>query len=137
MQAVALIVVGEDAIEIRLTVVEEVLALHGTLRVPLAHIRSVSTEPVPPALWRGVKLGTNLPGLMVAATFVTEEGVVFYDIRHGERCVTLELADDRYKRIVIELDAAHDPADVASAITAAKAAEQRRTAGGTQPAGRT
>jgi len=120
---VARIEVRDDQIDIRLSLAEEVLALHGTLHIPLRHVMGVSAEPVPPAAWRGMRIGTNVPGVVVAGTFFTAEGAVFYDMRHGDRCVTIELAGERYKRVVVEVDPGQDPQVVASEIEAKRQAQ--------------
>lgn len=113
--------VADGEVRIHLSVVEEVLALHGALHIPLRHITAVSAEPVPQAFWRGVRMGANIPGVLVAGTFLTGEGAIFYDIRHGDRCLTLELAGETYRRVVVELGPEQDPAELAGEITAAQA----------------
>lgn len=119
----ASIEVRDGRIDIHLSISEEVLALHGALHIPLRHVIGVSAEPVPPAAWRGVRIGTNVPGVVVAGTFYTAEGAVFYDMRHGDRCVTIELADDRFKRVVVELEPGQDPQAVVAEIEAQRRAQ--------------
>jgi hypothetical protein len=118
----AVVTVDSQEVRVRLSVVEEVLALHGSLHIPLRHVVRVSAAPVPPALWRGFRVGANIPGVLVAGTFLTPEGDVFYDIRGGERCLTLELAGEGYRRVVVEVDADHDPEEIAAQIEAARRA---------------
>lgn len=112
-----------ERVEIRLSLVEEVLSLHGALHVPLRHVRGVSADPVPAAWWRGVKIGTQLPGVVVAGTFLTGEGAIFYDFRDARRCVTLELRDERYRRVVVQVDPPQEPAQVKAELDAALAAQ--------------
>lgn len=119
----ARIEVADGEVRIHLSVVEEVLSLHGALHIPLRHIVGVSADPVPKALWRGVRIGANIPGVLVAGTFLTGDGAIFYDIRQGDRCLTLELAGETYKRVVVEVGPEQDPADLARAITAAQAGQ--------------
>ena len=121
----ARIEVGDGELQIHLSVVEEVLSLHGTLHIPLQHITNVSTDPVPPALWRGFRIGANIPGVLVAGTFLTGDGAVFYDIRQGEHCLTLDLAGESYRRVVVEVAPEQDLGDLARAIT-----DARKRAGG-------
>ena len=118
----AVVTVEGPEVQIRLRLVEEVLALHGSLHIPLRHIVGVSAAPVPPALWRGFRIGANIPGALVAGTFLTPEGAVFYDIRAGERCVSLDLAGEGYRRVVVELDPGQEPERVAAEIEAARGA---------------
>jgi hypothetical protein len=108
--------VDSEAVEIDLSFADELLSLHGKFRVPFAHIRSVSTDRVPAALWRGVRFGTNLPGVKVAGTFINADGITYYDFHDPERCITLELSHDRYARVVVEVDRDEDPAAIAQDI---------------------
>ena len=112
----------DTAVEIDLSLADELLSLHGKFTVPYVHIRSVSTEPVPEALFRGVRVGTNLPGVKVAGTFIAPDGVTYYDFHDPDRCVTLDLDHDRYLRLVVEVDRDEDAPGVARAIEARLAA---------------
>lgn len=110
-------VVDGDEIVVRLNLLDEILSVHGSLHIPLDHVRSVSADPVPSHFWRGMRVGTNVPGVIVAGTFMSREGTVFYDVRHLDRCITLELEHDHYDRVVVEVDG--DPAEVAAKIRSA------------------
>jgi hypothetical protein len=108
----------DDAVEIDLSLVDELLSIHGRFRIAYPHIRSVSTERVPDALFRGVRFGTNLPGVKVAGTFIGASGVTYYDFHDPDRCITLVLSHDRYAEVVVEVDQDEDPAQVAGQIRA-------------------
>jgi hypothetical protein len=110
------IVVGERAAQIDLSLTDELLSLHGRFVVPYEHIRAAGADPVPPALWRGMRIGTNLPGVKVAGTFIGADGMTYYDFHDPQRCLTLELTHDRYTRVVVEADADEDPHALAQAI---------------------
>ena len=75
--------VADSDVTAHLSPLDEVLALHGSLRIPYTHIRSVSAEPVPFAWYRGFKIGTDVPGVKVAGTFITDEGSIFECVTHG------------------------------------------------------
>ena len=98
-----------DGVFIELSWPDKVLALSGSLRIPYAHIAEVHADPVPRAWYRGMRIGTNLPGIKVAGTFVNEDGIIFYDFRDPNRCVTFILSHDRYTKVVVEVDLDHDP----------------------------
>jgi len=110
------VAVGTDKVEITLSLGDEILSLHGAFHIPFSHIASVSTESVPEEWFRGFKLGTNIPGVKTAGTFITGEGSIFYDIRDGSRCLTLHLTHDVYKEVVVEVDRDLDPERLAAAI---------------------
>src|SRR4029453_12895000 len=92
-------------------------SFRSELQVPLAHVRGVEVDPerarVP---WSGLPVrGENgwLPG-MIAAGQVRQEGQwAFWDVHDPERAVIIDLADERYARLVIEVD---DPWATAASI---------------------
>ena len=103
-------------VDIELSHLDEVLALHGSLHIPLTHVRSARHEPVPEEWFRGFRMGTNLPGIKVAGTFLTGEGMLFYDFHDPGRCLILELSHEHYRRVVVEVDKDQDPGEIASRI---------------------
>jgi hypothetical protein len=112
----ARVTVGNEGLDIHLSLADEVLSLHGSFHIPYSHIESVDARPVPFELFRGVKIGTNLPGVRTAGTFITGEGAIFYDMHDGSHCLTIGLTHERYTRVVVEVDADQDPAALAEAI---------------------
>ena len=65
--------------------------------------------------WRkGVRApGTHVPGVITAGTFYQEGEPVFWDVHDPEKTVVIQLRDERYARLVIEVD---DPHATAAAI---------------------
>ena len=107
---------------IRITGLDRVLAFKSELAIPLEHVRGVSARPEEARRWfHGLKLpGSNLPGVVTAGTFLTSGGLVFYDMHHADRTIALDLEDETYRRVIVELD---EPPDQAVArIQAALAA---------------
>lgn len=100
----ARVAMEEQGVTIRLNWVDEVLALHGSLHIPYRHIVGVSTEEIPEAWLHGIRVGTNLPGMKVAGTYSTEDGMIFCVFRDRAQCLTLELTHERYVRVVVEID---------------------------------
>ena len=100
--------------------IDKILALRGHLSVPLAHIRGVDVRPPEAfAFFHGFKIGTNLPGVVTAGTFITAEGHVFYDVHDPERTIGVDLEGETYQRLIIEVDAGATPEDVAARIDGA------------------
>ncbi len=112
----ATVSVEESAVAVRLSLGDEILALHGSLHIPFSHIRSVSTDPVPETWYRGMKFGTNLPGVKTAGTFITGDGMIFYDFHDPSRCLTFNLSHERYQQVVVEVDHDQDPKALAAAV---------------------
>ena len=52
----------------------------------------------------GLKLGgTDIPNIFKAGTFYQDGGLVFWDVRHPERTIVVELNHERYQKFVIEV----------------------------------
>lgn len=75
------------------------------LEIPLAHINDAHTDPSPKMGWfQGLKvLGTDIPNLFRAGTFYQDGGWVFWDVRHPDKAVVVELQDEKFQRLVIEV----------------------------------
>lgn len=65
------VVVDGDRVRFEVEGWDRLWALKSQLEIPLAHIRSVSTEPSEArGLWPGVGMpGTNMPGLLTVGSF--------------------------------------------------------------------
>ena len=84
---------GSDAIE----------SLKRHIRIPLDHILSVSTDKVP-WIGPGIRImGTSLPGIVKAGTFISKEGFMFYDVHNPNKCITLALTEEKYKKIIFQV----------------------------------
>ncbi|MCB0207503.1 MAG: hypothetical protein KDH89_21995, partial [Anaerolineae bacterium] len=84
----------------------------------LAHITDVRADPEAARdWWSGIKLpGTNLPGVIKAGTFFQHGRRVFWDIHHPDNGIVIELADERYQELVVEVA---DPETAVAQIQAA------------------
>lgn len=64
------------------------------------------TEPsiLDPDTWHGARSGAHVPGVLVAGTFHHDGERVFWDVNHPERSIAIRLRDERYSRLVIEVE---------------------------------
>ncbi len=85
---------------------DKLWALRSRLEIPLAHIRDVHTDASPKMGWfQGLKmLGTDIPNVFRAGTFYQDGGWVFWDVRHAEKTIVVELHDERFQKLVVEVD---------------------------------
>jgi hypothetical protein len=105
----------------------EVLGMHkiwackSSLEIPLEHIRGVTVRSQETAnWWHGWKvLGTDLPGGIAAGLFRVKGKWVFWDIVHPENAIEIDLKDETYDRLLIEVA---DPDQTAKKINDALAA---------------
>lgn len=105
--------VHDDRVHFEVERWDKLWALRSSLEIPLAHIRAVRADSVAArGWWHGFRIaGTNVPGVLTAGNFYQAgEGWVFYDVHDPEGTIVLELDDERYQRLVIEV------ADPAAAV---------------------
>ncbi len=95
---------GSDVV-FRLEGVDMVLAIKRELRIPISHIKSVSTEKADWNMFNALKVaGARLPGVVEDGRFLSKEGFLFYDMHNPDKCVTVELEGDRYKKVIFEVE---------------------------------
>jgi len=83
-------------------------ALKSTLDVPLQHVKAVHADPDPAMGWfQGLKIaGTELPHIFRAGMFWHEGDKVFWDVRHPQKTIVIELEDETCAKLIVEV---HDP----------------------------
>src|SRR5579862_4923605 len=102
---------------------DKVWALTSKLIIPLEHIESVEADPHPAMGWfQGLKIaGTDLPHVFRAGLFWQEGNRVFWDVRHPEKTIVLELEDESYAKLIVEVE---DPQAAVAMIREALAGHQ-------------
>ncbi|MDB5731095.1 MAG: hypothetical protein JWQ03_990 [Variovorax sp.] len=80
-------------------------ALKSRLEIPLQHIRGVRADPgIAHGWWKGFRLpGTHVPGVIIAGTFYRDGKRIFWDVHRAERAVVVELANERYDALIVEV----------------------------------
>jgi hypothetical protein len=97
---------------------DKLWAFKSSLEIPLAHIASVQADAeVARGWWHGIRMpGTNLPGVITAGTFYLDGNRVFWDVHNPEKTIVINLHDERYNKLVVEVD---DPQTAVRLIQAA------------------
>ena len=105
----------ENALIVHVRGMDRLWALTSRLEIPLAHVVDAKVDPEMARGWRkGLRApGTHVPGVITAGTFYQEGERVFWDVHDPERSIVIHLKDERYARLVIEVD---DPPATAAAI---------------------
>ena len=95
---------------------DKLWAFKSSLEIPLAHVVEIRADTSIARGWyHGVRIpGTNVPGVITAGTFYQDGKRVFWDVHNPENTVVIELKDERYNELVIEV------ADPAAAVALAK-----------------
>jgi hypothetical protein len=109
--------ITDDRLLIRLDRSDRLWAFRSELAVPLDHVRGVEADTEAARVpWNGLPIRDAdgwAPGVVAAGTVRHEGKWAFWDVRDPERAVVIHLADERYARLVVEVE---DPAATVSAI---------------------
>jgi hypothetical protein len=100
---------------------DKLWAFKGSLEIPLAHVAEIRADPAIAQGWyHGIRMpGTNIPGVLTAGTFHHDGKRVFWDVHHPDDTVVIELRDERYNQLIVEV------ADPAAAVALVKNALPR------------
>src|SRR5215472_10445727 len=77
----------------------------SSLEIPLQHIAGIRKDrSVAQGFWHGIRMpGTNIPGVLTAGTFYQDGQRVFWDVHHPDNTIVIELIDERYNELVVEV----------------------------------
>ena len=105
----------EDALIVHVRGMDRLWALRSRLEIPLSHVLDAQADQQEAQWWwRGTRIGgTHMPGVITAGTFYQEGERVFWDVHDPEKTVVIRLKDERYARLVIEVE---DPSATVAAI---------------------
>lgn len=84
---------------------DKLWSFKSRLEIPLAHIKGAHHDPEPAMGWfQGLKLlGTDIPNIFKAGTFYQDGGRVFWDVRHPENTIVVELDHEHFSKLIIEV----------------------------------
>ncbi|MBW4636631.1 MAG: PH domain-containing protein [Gloeocapsa sp. UFS-A4-WI-NPMV-4B04] len=98
--------INNENLQIKLTFLEQFLAFRfrKNLEIPLAHIKQVTTTK-PQSSWKDLRSpGTSIPGVISAGTFYTNRGKEFWYVTKDINYLVIELKDESYQRIILNID---------------------------------
>lgn len=119
----ATVTLAGDTMTVEVQGLDKLWSLKSRLEIPLAHIRGATADPAIAREhhgWHGP--GAYLPGVLAAGTFHQDGERVFWDVHHPANVIVIELQDERFKRLIIEVD---DPAATITAIEKAVSGASR------------
>ena len=92
-------------LEFELHGVDEFLSIKRSITIPLDHVVSVSTEHVPWKPFKQLRIaGTSIPGVVKDGRFLSTKGVMFFEMHDPDKCITVNLDHEHYKKIVFEVE---------------------------------
>ena len=98
----------EDRLHLEVKGLDKLWAFKSELDLPLRHIRDVRHDPKAASLsgwWHGDKeAATQIPGVLTAGTFRLYGERIFWDVHHPEKAIIIELHDDRFDELIVEVN---------------------------------
>lgn len=93
-----------DTLVVEIEGLDKLWALKSRLGIPLSNVRGATNDPGIVKEPKGLRApGAHLPGVIVAGTFHIDGERVFWDVHDPAQAVVIELADERYARLVIQV----------------------------------
>jgi len=114
----ATVEIAGDELIVKIAGWDRVWTMSGSLTIPLKHVAGASSGEAAAHEWyHGLRLGgTDVPGVLIAGHFYKHGSWVFWDVHDPARAVAVDLHDEHYARLVIQVA---DPAATIAAIQAA------------------
>ncbi len=97
---------------------DKLWALRGRLTIPLAHVAGAHRAEDEAREWlHGLRVGgTHIPGVISAGSFIKHGERVFWDVHTPENAIAIQLRDERFGHLVIEVS---DPDAAIATVEAA------------------
>ena len=98
--------IGEGKLMLHVRGADKLWAFKSSLEIPLVHILGVRADAEAARGWyHGIRMpGTNVPGVITAGTFLQDGKRVFWDVHHPDRTIVIDLHDERYNQLVVEVE---------------------------------
>jgi hypothetical protein len=96
--------IDDDNLIVEIEGLDKLWALKSRLEIPLANVRGATADPGAIKEPKGIRApGAHLPGVITAGTFHIDGERVFWDIHDATKAVVIELADERYARLIVQV----------------------------------
>lgn len=93
-----------DSIIFEIHGVDMILAIRRTITIPIGHVVSVSTDAVKWQPFQQLKVaGTSIPGVIKDGMFLSNEGLLFFEMHDPNKCITVSLNHEKFKKIIFEV----------------------------------
>ena len=110
--------IAEGKLTLHVRCADKLWSFKSSLEIPLVHIAGVRADSdAARGWWHGIRMpGTNVPGVITAGTFYQDGKRVFWDVHSPEKTIVIDLHDERYNELVVEVD---DPDEAVRLIQSA------------------
>ena len=107
-----------DKLIIHVLGMDKVWAMKSSLELPIAHISGaeVGIDPTDKEMLKHkIRVGSHVPGVVTAGSYHSEGHIVFWDVHHEDKAISVTVTHDKYTKLILEVE---DPAAVVAAIRA-------------------
>jgi len=97
--------IAEGKLMLHVRGADQLWALKSSLEIPLQHVAGIRADAtIARGWWHGLKMpGTSIPGVITAGTFYQDGKRIFWDVHHPEHAVVIDLRDERYYELIVEV----------------------------------
>ena len=97
--------VGDGMLRVEILGWHKFFAIKSRLLIPLEHISSVQRySGSSKGWWKGLRFwGTGIPGVLAAGWYYKDGRHQFWDVHKPQNAITVDLIDEGYKRLVVEV----------------------------------
>jgi len=96
--------VDGDNLLVEIEGLDKLWAFKSRLEIPLTNVRGATADPGIVTEPKGIRApGAHVPGVITAGTFHIDGERVFWDVHDASKAVVIELDDERYARLIIEV----------------------------------
>jgi hypothetical protein len=113
---VANVRIDGNELHIDLSLVDALLAFHGSFRIPLAHVKNAYVSNLEELELRSRLAGVGLGYLKEAGIFTDPSGVLFCDVTGDRDFLVIDTRGERFPRIAVSLPPDRDPNALAHEI---------------------
>lgn len=108
--------IEDGNLTIKLSLVDAMLAFHGSFHIPLAHVTNAYVSDFEDLELQYKLEGTNLGFIKAAGIFANPRGLIFCDIAGEGDCLVIETHGERFPSIAVQLSKGQDPNALAHEI---------------------
>lgn len=95
-----------DALIVHVEGADRFWAIKSRLEIPLEHVARAASASEEARKWlHGMRVGgTHIPGVFSAGRFYSHGELTFWDVHDAEKAIAIELRDERYGRLILEVE---------------------------------
>ena len=108
--------IENGALTIKLSLLDEMLAFHGSFHIPLSHVTNAYVSDFEDLELQYRLEGTNWGLIKAAGVFANPQGLIFCDVAGQGECLVIETSGERFARIAVQLPKGEDVNAVAHEI---------------------